>query len=171
MPRDEIARPGFRRLGRPIPRGLGFRNRGSSLARCLARSGPILDTMTIREFDERLYRQLEMCLNGDYIATGSDAVTPAMLSGLRRSIDVAIAGRSCDCGEPGCRSFQIAGRHTTRSSRRIRFRVHGELAVVCDGFGGLQHIEWLPEASGARRRRYERGGENVVEVSLCPFPD
>jgi hypothetical protein len=127
--------------------------------------------MTIREFDERLYRQLRLCLAGDYIGAGSDAVTPVMLAGLRRSIDAASVGRLCDCGEPWCRSFQIDGGRTSRASRRVRFRVHGELAVVCDAFGGLQHIEWLPEVPRAELHRYERSVEAIGEVSVCPFPD
>jgi hypothetical protein len=127
--------------------------------------------MTIREFDERLYRQLEMCLDGDYVGPGSDALTPAMLAGLRRSIVAVRVGRLCDCGEPWCRSFQIDGGRTSRASRRVRFRVHGELAVVCDAFGALQHVEWLPEVSRAELYRYERSVEGYRDVAMCPFPD
>jgi|HubBroStandDraft_5_1064220.scaffolds.fasta_scaffold478136_2 hypothetical protein len=127
--------------------------------------------MTIREFDERLYLQLRLCLDGDYIGAGSDALTPVMLAGLRRSLDVASVGRLCDCGEPWCRSFQIVGGCTSRASRRVRFRVHGELAVVCDAFGALQHVEWLPEVPSAWLHRYEQSVEGGHEVSVCPFPD
>jgi hypothetical protein len=127
--------------------------------------------MTIREFDERLYLQLRLCLDGDYIGVGSDALTPLMLAGLRRSVDVASVGRLCDCGEPWCRSFQIAGRQASRESRRVRFRVHGELAVVCDAFGDLQRIEWLPELPNETSRRHEQREEACIEVSVCPFPD
>ncbi|MEO8789047.1 MAG: hypothetical protein ABI431_02090 [Candidatus Tumulicola sp.] len=127
--------------------------------------------MTIREFDERLYRQLGLCLDGDYIGAGSDALTPAMLDGLRRSIEAACVGRLCDCGEPWCRSFQIAGGLASRESRRVRFRVHGELAVVCDAFGALQHVEWLPEGPNATLRRYEQHEQGCVEAPVCPFPD
>jgi hypothetical protein len=127
--------------------------------------------MTIREFDERLYLQLGLCLDGDYIGAGSDALTPAILEGLRRSIDVASVGRLCDCGEPWCRSFQIDGKRASRESRRVRFRVHGELAVVCDANGELQHVEWRPEVPRNGLRRYEQTVEAFAEVSVCPFPD
>jgi hypothetical protein len=127
--------------------------------------------ITIREFDERLYLQLRLCLDGEYVGAGSDALTPVMLVGLRRSLDMASVGRLCDCGQPWCRSFQIAGVQASRASRRIRFRVHGELAVVCDAFGVLQHIEWLPEVPTAGLRRYEQHEEGYRQVAICPFPD
>ena len=126
--------------------------------------------MTIREFDERLYLQLGLCLDGDYIGAGSDALTPAMLDGLRRSIDVASVGRLCDCGEPWCRSFQIDGKRASRESRRIRFRVYGELAVVCDASGALQHVEWLPEVPRAGLRRYERSCRSLRRGLGVPVP-
>jgi hypothetical protein len=70
--------------------------------------------MTIREFDARLYRQLEMCLEGGYAGDAADEATPAMLVRLRRSLDVANVDRSCDCGDPSCRSFCIAGAKISR---------------------------------------------------------
>jgi hypothetical protein len=127
--------------------------------------------MTIREFDDRLYRQLQLCLTGEYLGAGGDVVTPEMLSGLKRSLEDASVGRRCDCGDPSCRSFGIAGTQALASSRRVRFRVYGELAVVCDASGQLQHVEWLPELPEERRRRYENRTGEWVEVSLCPFPE
>jgi hypothetical protein len=127
--------------------------------------------MTILEFDSRLYRQLAMCLEGDYAGAGADAPTPEMLAGLRRSLDVATVARVCDCGEPSCRSFRVAGAVTSRGSLQVRFRVYGELSVICDGRGELQHVEWLPDPPRGERHCYEHRAGGFREVSICPYPE
>ena len=128
-------------------------------------------TMTIREYDARLYRQLQMCLEGQYVATGADEATPAMLAGLRRSLDASNVDRSCDCGDPSCRSFRVAGANISRASFRLRFRVYGELSVVCSPDGDLQHVEWLPEPPRGETHRYENQQGTFLEVRVCPFPE
>ncbi|HEY1429004.1 MAG TPA: hypothetical protein VGF18_05485 [Candidatus Tumulicola sp.] len=127
--------------------------------------------MTIREFDERLYRQLEMCIDGNYIGAGAEVPTAMMLFGMRASLETAIVGRWCDCGDPSCQSFRIAGTTMSRDSVRIRFRVYGELSVICDSTGSLQHVEWLPDPPRAIPRRYENRNDVRYEVGICPFPE
>src|ERR1700678_21577 len=128
-------------------------------------------TMTIREFDARLYHQLEMCLEGDYAGAGADQPTPAMLAGLRRSLDVANVDRACDCGDPSCRSFCIEGAKISRASFRVRFRVHGELSVLCSSNGDLQHVQWRPDPPRGDMHRYENQHGAFREVRVCPFPE
>jgi hypothetical protein len=127
--------------------------------------------MTIREFDARLYRQLEMCLEGGYAGDGADEATPAMLVRLRRSLDVANVDRSCDCGDPSCRSFCIAGAKISRASFRLRFRVHGELSVLCSVDGDLQHVQWLPDPPHGETHRYASLRGMFRAVRVCPFPE
>ncbi|HEY3676898.1 MAG TPA: hypothetical protein VGK84_13005 [Candidatus Tumulicola sp.] len=127
--------------------------------------------MTIREFDAMLYRQLEMCLDGNYIGAGADEPTPAVLAGLRHSLDVANVDRECDCGDPDCRGFRVSGVAVSRESLRVRFRVHGELSVLCTREGELQHIEWLPDPPRGETHRYEYRHGNLREVRVCPFPE
>jgi hypothetical protein len=127
--------------------------------------------MTIREFDARLYRQLEMCLEGGYARDGADEPAPAILARLRRSLDVANVDRSCDCGDPSCRSFCIAGARISRESLRLRFRVHGELSVLCSSNGDLQHVEWFPDPPSGEMHRYARRRGSFREVRVCPFPE
>jgi hypothetical protein len=127
--------------------------------------------MTIREFDARLYQQLEMCREGDYVGAGADEATSAMLAGLRLSLDLANVDRPCDCGDPSCRSFCIAGTQISRESFRLRFRVHGELSVLCSPKGDLQHVEWLPDPSRGEKHRYENRDGTFREVQVCPFPE
>lgn len=126
--------------------------------------------MKIRTCDPVLYRQLRLCLNGDFVSGESDQLTPAMRRGLLRSLDEARVGERCGCGQPDCRSFRIAGANPTRDSRRVRFIVHGELSVICDEAGNLQRVEWLVQAPDPTRRHYEFTPDGCIERAICPFP-
>jgi hypothetical protein len=127
--------------------------------------------MTIREFDERLYRQLAMCIDGGHIGLGADTPTPPMLFEMRHTLETAIIGRLCDCGDPSCQSFHIAGTELSRKSVRVRFRVYGELSVICDANGALQYVEWLPDPPRVATQRYENRAGEWREASICPYPE
>jgi hypothetical protein len=126
--------------------------------------------MKIRRYDPVLYRQLQLCLNGDFVSREGDELTPAMRAGLLRSLDEVQVGERCACGQPDCRSFRIVGATPTRDSRRVRFIVHGELSVVCDTGGALQRVEWLVQAPDPARRCYEVTPDGRIERAICPFP-
>lgn len=127
--------------------------------------------MKIREYDPLLYRQLLLCLEGDYVSAAGDALTPAMQLGLQRSLKEAHVGEACRCLQRDCRSFRVRNAKPTPASRRVRFHVHGELAVVCEPDGTLQMVEWLPEPPAAPRRCYEITPEFAAKRDICPFPN
>lgn len=127
--------------------------------------------MKIREFDRLLYRQLLLCLEGDYVSAAGDPLTPAMHRGLKRSLDDAHVGETCRCMQNDCRSFRIRDAKPTPRSRRVRFHVHGALAVVCSPDGALQIVEWLPDPPVTPRRCYEITPDGTVKRDICPFPN
>ena len=126
--------------------------------------------MKIRDYDPLLYRQLLLCLEGDYVSAALSELTPAMGLGLLRSLDQSQVGETCRCGQSDCHSFCIAGAKPTPASRRVRFHVHGELTVVCTTEGELQRVEWLPQTPDDTRRCYEMTPDGPVERAICPFP-
>lgn len=124
--------------------------------------------MTIYEYDERLYRLLKRCLFGNYVSGAADELTPAMRRGLLQSIDVALVGNPCGCGDDDCRSFDVKNAADVNSNRRVRFHVEGELSVKCDDAGRLRRAEWLPDQpDGRTRRRYTLTDAGWLETPIA----